>query len=156
MIYSHIEHFRGAFCACEPLRRVLTYIVEKSGSVDDGTYELGGDGVKVQLKSHKPLPFAERRYESHIKYVDVQVVVMGEEVEHVQTLSPDMKVVEDRLEKSDVRFHADPAKAGVAVTLRPGMFAMFMPEDAHKTEVFAGAEQVRKAIGKIPVGLVKF
>ncbi len=156
MIYADYNHFMGDFTNCEPLRRILTFLWEKGPTLADGIYDLGTDGVYVQVKSHEPQPFAARRYETHIKHADVQMILEGEEQEYVQILSDDMKVVEDKLEESDVRFHADPAKPGVAVTLRPGLFALFMPEDAHKTEVATTPMKVRKAIGKIPVGLLKF
>ena len=156
MIYGAIKDFRGTFSNCEALARALAFLADKAPGLEDGRHQLG-DGIYVDMKHYSPAPAAERRYESHIKYVDVQVVFEGAEIIYYQPLLTGMTVTEDKLEKNDVRFHAEPpAGPEIPLKLRPGLFVLLMPEDAHKTECFAGAANARKAIAKIPVELVKF
>lgn len=156
MIYGGIEHFRGIFCNCEAVKKALDFLVEKAPGLEDGTHDVA-DGIFIQMKHYSPAPAEERRYESHIKYIDVQVVFEGSEIIYYQPLLDIMTVTEDRLEANDVRFHGEPpAGPEIPLKLRPGLFAMLMPEDAHKTECFSGSPTARKAIAKIPVELVKF
>lgn len=156
MIYADIEHFRRTFCNCEPVRRVMEFLVAKAPGLEDGRHELG-DGMYVLLKHYSPAPAAERRYETHDKFIDVQVVLEGEEIMYWHPLTKDMATTEDRMEQSDVRFYANPTDGlDVPMLLRPGLFAFVLPPDAHKPECLVKTKNCRKAIAKIPVELVKF
>ncbi|MCC8190884.1 MAG: YhcH/YjgK/YiaL family protein [Planctomycetes bacterium] len=156
MIYGDIAHFRGKFCTSEAVKKALDFLMDKAPSLEDGTHDVA-DGIFIQLKCYSPEPAANRRYESHVKYIDLQVVYEGEEIIYNRPLDPALAVTEDLLADRDLRFHAEPAPGPeVALTLRPGLFALLMPQDMHKTECFCGTAKGRKAIAKIPVELVKF
>lgn len=158
MIYGEIEHFRGRFCTSQAVKTALDFLVDRIPSLEDGKHDVE-DGIFVQVKRYSPAPAAARRYESHIKYVDIQVVYEGSEIIYYQPLLDSMTkaVVEDRLATNDVRFHAEPpAGPEIPIKLRPGLFVLLMPEDAHKTECIGDSATARKAIAKIPVELMKF
>jgi YhcH/YjgK/YiaL family protein len=79
----------------------------------------------------------------------------GREILYTQPLSKGAETTEDHLADRDVRFHDRLSDAdGMPLTLRPGLFALLLPGDAHKPECFDGVKNCRKAIVKIPVGLL--
>lgn len=135
------------------VNKAIRFLVEVAPALPDGRRELG-DGMFAELKKYRPVPAAERRFETHIRYADVQCVLAGAEIVQVTPLA-DLGVVEDRLAAADVRFHQEPAADAVwEYRLAPGSFLLLLPEDAHKPECFCGILEGRKAIVKILVSLL--
>ena len=153
MQYGDMKEFCEKIDGNEAVKRVLEYILYTAPNQPDGKYDLG-DGIYVIVKEYNPAPADERRYETHDQYADIQVCLAGQEILYSHPLEKGMTVTEDRIEKNDVRFHVDPEPGKEsALRLRPGLFALLMPEDAHKPECFDGVADCRKAIGKIPMGM---
>lgn len=94
---------------------------------------------------------AEGFFESHRKYIDVQVIVAGEElmeVEDIARLTVSQTYDVDR----DFLKYADTAGATV-LKLRQDDAAIFFPVDGHMPGLqLAGAALVRKTVVKVPVG----
>lgn len=91
-------------------------------------------------------------FESHRKYIDVQVIVTGEELMEVQDIS--RLVVSDpyNLER-DLLKYADSADTSV-LRMRAGDVAIFFPEDGHMPSLrWHNADLVRKTVVKVPVVL---
>lgn len=154
MIYGELEQFKGNFTNCEALRKAVRFVLEAAPGLPDGKHDIA-DGMFAELKHYSPAPAEEKRYETHIKYIDLQAAFSGSEIVYCRPLEEGMAVVEDRMAENDVRFHAEPAPGPeVGIKLRPGVFLLLFPHDAHKTECYDGVESCRKAIVKIPVELV--
>ena len=154
MIYSDIGHFRGEFSSCRALRQALDFLAEKAFDLPDGKHELT-DGMLIQIRRYDTGPAAGRRYETHIKMADIQSVLEGREILYTQPLPNGAETTEDHLADRDLRFHDRLSDAdGMPLALRPGLFALLIPDDAHKPECFDGVKNCRKAIVKIPVGLL--
>lgn len=94
---------------------------------------------------------SEGFFESHRKYIDVQVIVAGEEIMEVLDLAH-AKVRDPYLEERDLIAYQDAASAS-ALRLRGGEAAVFFPVDVHMPSLRSGAksELVRKAVLKLPV-----
>lgn len=154
MIYGELEQFKGNFTNCEAIRKAVRFVLDVAPGLPDGKHDIA-DGMFAELKHYSPAPAEERRYETHIKYVDLQVVFSGSEIVYCRPLEKGMAVAEDKLAENDVRFHVEPAPGPeVGLRLRPGLFLILFPADAHKTECCDGVETCRKAIVKIPAELV--
>lgn len=137
----------------ETLSHVLHFLRDNAANLRDGRHDLR-DGIFVVAKCCEPGEASAKRFETHVKYADVQYVVSGGENILVAPLDG-LATVEDRLEADDVRFHAEPAEADVATyTLRAGDFLLLLPEDAHKPECTCGIAVCRKCIAKIPMELL--
>lgn len=151
MLYADLNKFRRTFPENEVMREALDFIVNEAAGLDDGRYDLPG-GLYAVIMHYAPTKPVNRRYETHVKYHDVQAVLEGDEFLLYHPLIGDMGVTEDRLEKDDIRFHSDPPLGmEVALRLRPGYFVVLTPEDAHKTECLGGSAHVRKCVVKVPV-----
>lgn len=93
---------------------------------------------------------AEGFYESHRKYIDVQVLVAGEELMEVADISR-LTVRQAYDAERDVIIYADFTAASV-LRVRTGEAAVFFPEDGHMPSLQAERPSlVRKTVVKIPV-----
>jgi biofilm protein TabA len=111
--------------------------------------ELGG-GAFVLEQVYFTKPRAEGVFETHRKYVDLQVIFAGEEFMEV-TDPATLTVREAYNPERDAIFYQDAAPASV-LFLRQGDAAIYFPEDAHKGALqVAGPQLVRKAVVKVPV-----
>jgi YhcH/YjgK/YiaL family protein len=89
-------------------------------------------------------------FESHRKYIDVQVLVAGEEVMEVDDISH-LVVSEAYNPERDFIKYAD-TKTASRLILRTGDVAIFFPVDGHMPGLqFTGPVLVRKTVVKVPV-----
>ncbi len=92
----------------------------------------------------------EAKWESHKQYIDIQVMIVGEELMEVAPLNH-LTVTEDHTPGRDVIFYG-PFAQGSVLHVRPGEAAVFFPEDAHKPTVAVKTPGlVRKVVIKVPV-----
>jgi YhcH/YjgK/YiaL family protein len=99
---------------------------------------------------------ADAKLETHRKYVDIQVLLSGTEV--IEIFSKEgLTVSEPYNPDRDVEFYQKPDSTHARVTLEPGQFLVFFPDDAHMPCLMAGTspEPVKKVVFKIAVDLLK-
>lgn len=94
-----------------------------------GRYQVRGEDVVAMVQEYETADAASKRWESHRKYADIQYVESGEEIIG-WTRTESLTLVEDSFADKDIAFFAS-AGAHAQVRLEPGMFAVFMPADAH-------------------------
>ena len=112
-----------------------------------GRYPIVGDDLFaiVELVPGKTKEMA--RLEAHRKYIDVQLVLEGDETMGWKPLADCFNPVGEHSEEKDIRFFLDAPASWVAVP--PDHFCIFFPEDAHAPLVASG--MVRKVIFKVAV-----
>lgn len=110
-----------------------------------------GDGVFAIEQVYETKLRAAGFFESHQKYIDVQVVIEGEEAMELADISR-TKVVEPYLPERDLTVHGDEPHASV-LRVRAGEVAVFYPADVHmpSLQVDSTPVLVRKAVVKVPV-----
>ena len=114
----------------------------------DGRHAVDGDRVYVLLQRYATKPFAGGRLEIHRRYIDIQCLIEGVEAAGYEPLA-DQPVAEAYDPARDVAFLEG---TGDPVVLRPGLFAVFFPHDAHLPGRTHGASApVRKAVVKVAV-----
>jgi YhcH/YjgK/YiaL family protein len=108
----------------------------------------GGNFALEQVYLTKPR--AQGVYETHRKYVDVQVIFEGEEF--MEVTDPGGLTVRDAYNpERDAMFYHD-ARHGSVLRLRAGDAAIYLPKDAHMGGLqVAGPQLVRKAVVKVPM-----
>lgn len=113
-----------------------------------GRHEVQGDKLFYTVSLDKTQPLAERRSECHQNYLDIQVVLSGEE-RYGYSLEPLEKVTEDLFNKCDVGFGLPRSER--FVTLHTGEFIVFAPNCPHRPLVAINDEpaEVKKAVIKI-------
>ena len=116
----------------ERLQKALAYVAETDFSkVANGEYEIDGRNVFARVNTYATEPKSERRPEKHNAYIDVQFVAAGSEAIWYTPLTNDRVETENKAEKEDVIFYAEPGEKNCAV-LNAGDFAIFFPWELHR------------------------
>lgn len=113
--------------------------------------ELAGGVIAIE-QVYETKPRAEGFFESHRKYIDVQVIVEGEET--MEFVEASRIAVKDAYQpERDVIIYADHVGASVLRAVA-GHAAIFFPTDVHMPTLRTGATPVlvRKTVVKVPVG----
>lgn len=112
--------------------------------------ELAGGAFALE-QAYVPKARSEGFFESHRKYIDVQVIVEGEELMEVEDVSR-LAISEDFTPERDLIKYADTPVASV-LRMRTGDVAVFCPADGHMPSLhWRGTGLVRKTVVKVPVG----
>ena len=111
-----------------------------------------GAGVFAMEQAYETKSRAEGFFESHRKYIDVQVVVEGEEMIEVVDASR-IDVRDPYAEERDLITYRD-ARHTSRVSLLAGEAAIFFPVDVHMPCLMLNSSPVlvRKSVVKVPVG----
>jgi YhcH/YjgK/YiaL family protein len=122
------------------------------GQKPDGRCDIDGDDLYYVVQHYTTKPFDEGKLEAHRKYIDIQFITSGAESIGVATLD-DFAVAEPYNEETDAIFYEPPTDID-RITLRPGMFCMFFPQDGHMPcRELDGPEEVCKIVVKILIDL---
>jgi YhcH/YjgK/YiaL family protein len=118
----------------------------------NGRYEIDGDELFAIVDSGTTGAPADKRFESHRRYVDIQVNLAGGEVME-WTPARELTTADDFQPDGDVRFYHPPMHGITRLLVRPDEFAIFFPEDGHKPCCHpAGAPSpYRKIVFKVAV-----
>jgi YhcH/YjgK/YiaL family protein len=109
----------------------------------------GGSFALEQVYQPKQRP--EGFFESHRNYIDVQVIVEGEELMELIDVGR-LAVSQPYNPERDFTKYADVAGAKV-LQMRAGDVAIFFPNDGHMPSLhWRGTGLVRKTVVKVPVG----
>ena len=112
--------------------------------------ELPGGAYVVEMAYHTKLR-PEGFFETHRKFIDVQVIVAGDELMEVTDASR-IGITQAYDPSKDFAKHADTTVASV-LRMQSGEAAVFWPEDAHMPSLAVREPAlVRKAVIKVPVG----
>jgi YhcH/YjgK/YiaL family protein len=110
-----------------------------------------GEGVFVMEQCYNSKPREKGRIESHISYIDIQVLVAGEEIIEVAEIST-LKVAENLTSGKDLIFYHDSRATSPLRLSGLGATAIFYPTDGHMGGLqIAAPTLVRKIVIKVPV-----
>ena len=148
MLFSHISIAEKYNYLNERFTCAYRWLAETDlKSLTEGTYKLMGDDVYAMVQEYTTSPWAERRFETHDKYFDIQYMVTGNEMFGV--CKRDGLKETERKDANDVVFYDDPDLFG-EVLLKEGDFIVVAPEDAHKPRCAAGQPApVKKVVIKV-------
>ena len=146
MIIDKLENI-GMYASVNPL---FAQAIEFLKSTDLNAHELGKVVLKegelfVNFAAARPKTKDDAKIETHNNFIDIQIPLTGTELMGYMPRA-DLAEAEYNAEK-DVTFY--PGHATDYLTVKPGMFAIFFPEDAHApgvTEV-----ELKKVIVKVRV-----
>jgi YhcH/YjgK/YiaL family protein len=151
MIADRLENAKLYVGLGTRLAKAFEHLARLAAAVPaDGKLELEGKDVYAIVQSYETKPAAEKKWEAHRNYIDIQYVAEGVEAmtwAPIQKLTP---AADYSPEKDVVNFK--PA-AGSPVVVEKGSFAVFFPEDGHQPGVQSGAAsvKVRKIVVKVKV-----
>lgn len=111
-----------------------------------------GDGVFAMEQVYVPKLRSEGFFESHRKYIDVQVIVAGAELMEVEDIAR-LTITMDYDADRDLVKYATVAPHAARLVQRAGDVALFWPADGHMPSLAvdpAAPGLVRKTVVKVP------
>ena len=129
MILDRIDN-ADFYAALHPrLAKAFDVLNGKLGRKKVGKYVVDGEKVYYIIERYKTRPMSQGRLEAHKKYIDIQVVLSGEEILGYADVDG-LTVAEPYDKTRDIAFFNQPGKMTTAV-LKPGLFCILFPQDAH-------------------------
>lgn len=116
-----------------------------------GRHEIDGDEIYAFVQAHATKPIAEKKFEVHRQYIDIQYMVRGREImawAPLASLGAPSQAFDAAI---DAALYPFPAHA-VHVPVVAGQFAIFFPEDAHAPSCAWGEPaDILKVVVKVKV-----
>lgn len=146
MIYGQFKDENYAGDLIEKIRAFLSS--NDMSKLEDGKHIIDGDKFFVNIASYSTTNEENRVWEAHRKYIDVHMMIEGEEI-----------IKHSFLDSANiVKYHEDSDYVEIDkiniksndILLKQGQYLICYPQDVHKTACIIDKEtKVRKAIFKI-------
>ena len=148
MILSSITQAER-YATLHPLfARAFDYIRETDlYALAPGRYNIVNDDLIAIVEHVSGRSREMAKLEAHRRYIDIQLVLEGDEQMGWKPLADCYNPVSEHSEERDIRFFLDAPASWIAVP--PDHFCIFFPEDAHAPLV--GNGPIQKVIFKIAV-----
>ena len=152
MIYDRIDKLEAYMGISGNLDAAFDYLSGNApDSLSDGKHTIDGDNVFMFVSSYETRDADAVKFESHRKYIDIQIVLVGRESCFYAPIAS-LEVSKPFDAEGDAALYEDPIDGGCPVRLTPGVFALFFPHDGHKPGCnLDGINTVRKAVVKVAV-----
>lgn len=146
MIIDTLENLKN-YASVNPLfPKVIEWLEDNELEyVEPGKYEIEGKDLFVNIQMAKGKTPDEAVIETHDKMIDIQIPITDAE-SYGYTARRELPPGEYNAEKDITKLPG--LAADCYVTCRPGMFAIFFPQDGH-APCIAGVPELKKAIFKI-------
>ncbi|MDO4628865.1 MAG: YhcH/YjgK/YiaL family protein [Planctomycetia bacterium] len=126
-----------------------------------GKTEIEGSDIYISQDAYQTKSADKVVIESHRNYIDIQIMVEGEELMGYATCTPNLPVLgEGYIPERDVMFYpvsvmpfwAPETSSPQKMLVKAGEFCIFAPEDVHASQIFVEEPQaVRKIVVKCRV-----
>ena len=130
-----------------PLFKQAFAFIQKNdlSKMEPGKTILDGDKLFVSIMEIDGKPPEAAKMESHVKYIDIQVVISGVETMGWTAIEHCTDAMEPYDKEKDVQFFTN--KPTTLITVNPGEFVIFFPEDGHAPGI--GNGPIKKAVVKV-------
>lgn len=147
MLYDNLENINQYVGLFEHLDTAINFIEEHDlNELPEGRTEIDGENVFVNVSRPEAQPSEGRAFESHSRYMDLQIDLEGTELCEV-ALGAMTEAAPYDAEQDFALWNGD---VSCAMVLGTGRFAVFMVEEAHKPCIKAeGSGPLKKAVFKI-------
>jgi biofilm protein TabA len=160
MILDSLEQVRHYAALGPTFARAFDYLATADlETLGDGRHPIDGEAVYALVSSYRTEAPAAKKLEAHRRYADIQVLLQGEETILWRPLEGLQAEAEYQADKDIIFFREpvalEPAQAvpgSAPLHLRPGLFALFLPSDAHAPGCrLRDSQAVRKLVVKVRV-----
>lgn len=108
------------------------------------------EGFYYNVQEYETKVDSSKHFESHCKYVDIQLLISGEE--KLQVVDKSRLEIKAPYDEAKERILYYPSGNAASVVLRPGSAVILYPKDAHRTVAYNERPcKVKKAVGKIEI-----
>ena len=147
MIIDTLDNLKY-YTALNPLFADVVKFIEENDllALEPGKHEIKGKDLFVNIINQKGKMPDEAVMETHRNMLDIQIPLDEEETYGYLALEDITVDAEYNAEKDVTKYPGQPSRAWI--DCRPGMFAMFFPQDGH-TPCISRAEVFKKAVFKV-------
>jgi len=133
----------------------FNFLAGLSGEAEERRYALQGDDIYAAIESYDTKPPRSTLPEAHRRYVDIQMVLSGNE-QIAWWPARDLSILKPYVAEKDIAFFDRPDSAGILLDMVPGRFAVFFTSDAHMPCLQTGSTStcVKKVVVKIRADLL--
>ncbi len=147
MIIDNIKNAEQYYSYGERFQKALEYLqVTDFGLTENGIHELDGKNIFAIVTEYDTKPITEGKWESHLKYYDVQFIASGEEkIGYV--FKDKVKLLQEYNSDNDfMLWEGD----GDFITAKAGDFLILGPDDVHMPSIQVnGPSKVKKVVVKV-------
>ncbi|WP_419852518.1 N-acetylneuraminate anomerase [Actinobacillus pleuropneumoniae] len=135
---------------------VFARLCEKLKNLDLVNLPLGWqdleEGVRMNVMEFETSPAEEKKAEMHRKFIDIQLLISGEEMIEYGLSEPDLALYDEYRDEDDYQL-TDKIEHKNELILQPNMFAIFLPYEPHKPGNAVGGQNklLKKLVVKVPV-----
>ena len=148
MIIGDIHHPECAGLSPVLLEAVRLAVKAQPEQCEPGRYDLQGDDIYMNVMRFATPPAESKKAELHEKFIDIQILLEGEETIHYG-VADSARECEIWHKEEDYRLCSTIADQQ-QVVLKPGMFVIFFPSEPHKPGVQGvKCTEVKKAVIKV-------
>ncbi|MEN6588123.1 MAG: YhcH/YjgK/YiaL family protein [Proteiniphilum sp.] len=148
MIVDNLANAANYFSLHPLFEKAFEYIRQLNlETVATGSVEIEGRQLRASIVETALKPVEAARLEAHKKFIDIQIPVAKAETFGWKSLSSLSSSVSGYDEANDIEFFTE--KPSALVTVLPGEFVIFSPEDGHAPLIGEGS--TKKIILKVAV-----
>ena len=149
MIYDSFNNFK-LYLPIHPHFADIAEFLETTDSdnIAIGKYEIAAKGSFAIVSEYSSKPQRECFIECHRQFIDIQIVAKGIECIGIGDLDSCKRISAYDIEKDFQKLRGEVS----LITMKPGLFAVFFPHDAHMPQVnyHNSSCRVKKIVIKIP------
>ncbi|QLB39686.1 MULTISPECIES: YhcH/YjgK/YiaL family protein [Mannheimia] len=150
MYFGHISNYNPVQYP-KVIQLALDYLKNTDfDAMEAGVYELKGRQIYVQVLDLDTKEKSAYQPEVHQHYLDVQYLHKGVELMAAAIDLGNNPVAKEYDVERDIKFYSAVQNEN-EFRCKPGNFAIFFPEDTHRTAIFAGEAKIRKVVVKIAI-----
>lgn len=151
MIVDQISKWKSYPCFSK-IGAAFEFLAKATPDIANGDHKIDGDNIIVKVSEYTSKNEPDAFPEAHKVYADIQVLLSG--AEYIQYMPVEGLTEKGPFEeKRDVGFYL---KAPCStIRLEPGLFALFMPQDAHAPCIsINGPTKIKKVVIKVRKELI--
>ncbi len=142
MIVDQLSNAAFYFNMSERLAAALRFLQETDPStLAPGRHDVQGADVYALVQHYESRPLEKGKWEAHRRYIDIQYLFEGEERMGYATLERAQLG-----EYDDAKDFQALQAEGDFITVRPGTFVIFAPQDAHMPNIAVTEPRANKKI----------
>ncbi|MGL4854517.1 MAG: YhcH/YjgK/YiaL family protein [Lentisphaeria bacterium] len=149
MIYDSLASMKNYYKGNQAWDKVINFIESLSTTSETGKHVIDGDLLFAFVSRYNTRSAEGAEMETHQRYIDVQILLEGTELIGFEPFDSGCSSTVPHSMENDIAFFT-PGKYDT-VTLRPGVFGVFYPDEFHMPQLNAGDESkpVMKVVVKV-------
>jgi biofilm protein TabA len=151
MILTDLKHVENQVTMTPVMKKAFAFLRKDLRELADGKIEIDGTRVFAIVQRYETIKTDTPKFEYHRKYIDIQLIVSGEEIIGWAP-EENMTIDEPYNAEKDICFGGVAAKEWTPMHLHAGQLAVLYPEDGHAPKLaYGAASQVMKIVVKVAV-----